>query len=417
MSGVGEKVTESVDGVQTITVLGSTGSIGRSTLAVLSENPDSFRVFALTAYRDADTLLAQCRQWQPQFAVLCEQPAAASLRESLRQHCPKTELLVGRDALSNVASDPGVDTVMAAIVGAAGLDATLAAVQAGKKVLLANKEALVMAGAFMLDAVSVSGACLLPIDSEHNAIFQCLPEAPGARSLSDMGVDKLLLTGSGGPFLERDISTFGEITVSEACAHPNWSMGDKISVDSATMMNKGLELIEACWLFDCSPDMIDIVIHPQSVIHSMVEYSDGSVLAQMGRPDMRTPIAHALAWPSRMPSGVEKIHWSSLSGLTFRAPDSERFPALRIAQHVARQRGGTAVVLNAANEIAVDEFLHQRITYLDIVAVVEACLEKLPEMEPDSIEAIQALDCEARALAGQLCASRRVVHAAVGIDH
>ena len=392
-----------------VTVLGSTGSIGLSTLSVLAQHPGRFEVFALTAHRSIDTLVAQCSQWQPRYAVLSDTELEQHARAAFNDAQLTTELLVGEQALVDVATAADVDVVMAAIVGAAGLCPTLAATRAGKQVLIANKEALVMAGRLFVDAVRESGATLLPIDSEHNAIFQCLPavdrhgNAGTAIELSAIGVRKILLTGSGGPFRQRDPQSFPAITPAEACAHPNWSMGRKISVDSATMMNKGLELIEACFLFNCDPGQIDIVVHPQSVIHSMVEYVDGSVLAQLGQPDMCTPIAHALAWPQRIESGVASLDWTAMQALTFEPPDLERFPALRLARAAAEAGGNAPIVLNAANEVAVDAFLHERLGFEQIASVVEYCLEKIPYEEPQQLEAIQATDAHARELAVTRC--------------
>lgn len=396
---------------QSISILGSTGSIGQSTLNVLAQHPERFSVFALSANSRAELLLEQCQQWQPQYAVLRDSTQAGWLAEQLLAQGLSTQLLTGATGLDTIASDPQVDVVMAAIVGAAGLQSTLAAVDAGKKVLLANKEALVMAGALFMQAVARSGAVLLPIDSEHNAIFQCMPapenglSASGAE-LAHGGIRKILLTGSGGPFRSLSLDQFAEITPDQACAHPNWSMGRKISVDSATMMNKGLELIEACWLFNCTPQDIDIVVHPQSVIHSMVDYVDGSVLAQLGHPDMRTPIAHALAWPQRIDAGVARLNWAQMQALTFEAPDYQRFPALKMARQAAELGGSAPIVLNAANEIAVDAFLNGELAFLSIADIVADCLEKIPLTEPMSLAAIQAVDKQTRQLAEQLCVAR-----------
>ena len=403
---------ESTD-LQSVSILGSTGSIGQSTLEVLSLHRDQFNVFALSAHTRADLLLDQCEKWQPSYAVLRSQEQADWLEQSLREKGLSTQLLRGSEGLDFIAAHEQVDIVMASIVGGAGLQSTLAAVNAGKKVLLANKESLVMAGALFMQAVKKSGAVLLPIDSEHNAIFQCMPsvntstaDAPvndAEPSLIKNGIRKILLTGSGGPFRGLAINALASVTPAQACAHPNWSMGKKISVDSATMMNKGLELIEACWLFNCSPDDIEIVVHPQSVIHSMVEYTDGSVLAQMGHPDMRTPIAHALAWPLRVESGVDSLNWNQMNGLTFEAPDDQRFPALQMARQAAETGGSAPIVLNAANEVAVDAFLQERIPFVAIVEVVQHCLEKIPFKEPMTLDAIQAIDFQAREEAKRCC--------------
>lgn len=321
-----------------VTVLGATGSIGLSTLDVLARHAERYEVFALTAFSRVDELADLCRRHRPRLAVVADARAAASLQQRLRDAGLNTEVLYGEQALCEVASAAEVDVVMAAIVGAAGLRPTLAAVQAGKRVLLANKEALVMSGALFMQAVRRYAATLLPIDSEHNAIFQCLPERTG--SLEQLGVRRILLTASGGPFREFTLEQMASVTPAQACAHPNWSMGQKISVDSASMMNKGLELIEACWLFDVPPARVEVVVHPQSVIHSMVDYLDGSVLAQLGNPDMRTPIAHALAWPERIDAGVSALDLFRIARLDFQAPDEQRFPCLRLARQAAEQGGG-----------------------------------------------------------------------------
>ncbi len=401
------------DSVQSVAILGSTGSVGQNTLAVLALHPERYELFALSANTSADLLLEQCKQFHPRYAVLKDASKAVGLAARFKEQGLKTELLVGEDGLSVIASDDGVDTVMAAIVGGAGLSSTMAAVNAGKKVLLANKESLVMAGQLFMTAVERPGAVLLPIDSEHNAIFQCMPDRTisedllktesGVASLDKLGIKKILLTGSGGPFRQLPLLEFSLVTPSQACAHPNWSMGKKISVDSATMMNKGLELIEACWMFSCAADRVDIVVHPQSVIHSMVEYVDGSVLAQLGHPDMRTPIAHGLAFPSRMASGVESLSWSKMTGLTFEEPDTQRFPMLALARIAATERGSLPIVLNAANEVAVDEFLHERIKFSDIPVIIERTVEKIPFEEPTSFEEIQQIDLRARQLALASC--------------
>ncbi len=394
---------------ESITILGSTGSIGESTLDVIARHSDRYRIFALTANTQIDKLAAQVEIFRPRFAVINDESAAMALRALLAEKgLDETQVLQGEEGLLAVAGHADVDTVMAAIVGAAGLSPTLAAVQAGKKVLLANKEALVMAGHLFMQAVKDSGACLLPIDSEHNAIFQCMP-AGLSEQLSRQGVRKILLTGSGGPFRTTPLAQLPAVTPDQACAHPNWSMGRKISVDSATMMNKGLELIEACWLFDCSPDQIQIVIHPQSVIHSMVEYIDGSVLAQLGNPDMRTPIAHGLAWPERIESGVASLDIIATAQLDFEAPDFQRFPCLRLASE-AIQRGGTAMaVLNAANEVAVQAFLQQRIRFTDIPDIIEHALAQVAIVEPQTIAIVQAADAAARTVASTFIAETLAV--------
>ena len=392
---------------QSVSILGSTGSIGQSTLQVLALHAEQFNVFALSANSRADLLLSQCEKWQPKYAVLRSSEQAEWLEQSLRKKGLSTQLLQGSEGLDFIAAHEQVNIVMASIVGAAGLQSTLAAVNAGKKVLLANKESLVMAGALFMQAVKRSGAVLLPIDSEHNAIFQCMPAVDSAvnaeQSVVSKGIRKILLTGSGGPFRSLAMNDFATVSPAQACAHPNWSMGKKISVDSSTMMNKGLELIEACWLFNCSPDDIEIVLHPQSVIHSMVEYADGSVLAQMGHPDMRTPIAHALAWPKRIESGVDSLNWNQMNDLTFEAPDDMRFPALQMARQAAEAGGSAPIVLNAANEIAVEAFLQEEIPFTAIIEVVKQSLEKIPFEEPMTLDAIQAIDFQAREVAKHCC--------------
>lgn len=388
--------------LQSITVLGATGSIGVSTLDVLSRHPERYSVYALTANSQWQKLAEQCRKFNPRFAVLVDETAADALRLELATSECDTEVLCGVEALADVSSSRRVDTVMAAIVGAAGLLPTLAAVRAGKRVLLANKEALVMAGGLFMDAVRTSGATLLPIDSEHNAIFQCLPS--DYASLSCSGIRKILLTASGGPFRTLSAAELQRVTPEQACAHPNWSMGRKISVDSASLMNKGLELIEACWLFDAKSSDIEVVVHPQSVIHSMVEYVDGSVLAQLGNPDMRTPIAHALAWPERIESGVSSLDFMAAARFDFEAPDMERFPCLRLAQEVASVRGTAAAILNAANEVAVEAFLQGRISFVAIAQVVEGVLVQQSSVEPTSLADVQNADLQARE-----CASRIIL--------
>jgi len=378
-----------------VTLLGSTGSIGCSTLEVIALHPERFKVVALCARQDHQTLLNQCRTFLPEFAVLVDRQAAEALRSALKSEGLPTVVLCGRSALVEMACHPDVQIVMAAIVGAAGLPPTLAAAQAGKRVLLANKEALVMSGPLFMDAVKDSGAQLLPVDSEHNAIFQSLPP-DFSKGLAASGVEHIMLTASGGPFRDRDPATLDAITPDEACKHPNWVMGKKISVDSATMMNKGLEMIEACWLFHASPDQVQIVIHPQSVVHSLVSYVDGSVLAQLGNADMRTPIAHALAWPDRIQSGVARLDLVKAGRLDFEAPDERRFPCIRLAYSAMRSRGTAPTLLNAANEVAVEAFLQGRILFTQIAGLVETCLEKLDVQAADSLEAIFAADQQAR---------------------
>lgn len=394
--------------IQNITILGATGSIGVSTLDVLARHPERYSVFALTADRKWQILATQCLQHNPRYAVLNDEAGALALAEELRRQGCKTEVLQGGDALAQVASHTDVQVVMAAIVGAAGLLPTLAAVKAGKKVLLANKEALVMAGGLFTRAVADHGATLLPIDSEHNAIFQCLPNHRAdylADGLQSSGVRKILLTASGGPFRNTPLADLKNVTPEQACAHPNWSMGQKISVDSATMLNKGLELIEACWLFNTKPEQVQVVIHPQSVIHSMVEYVDGSVLAQLGNPDMRTPIAHALAWPERIASGVASLDIIATARLDFSAPDYERFPCLRLAQQAAARAATAPTILNAANEIAVAAFLQRKIRFDQIAHVIAEVLDRQEVIEPDSLALVIASDQQARQLAQSVIAA------------
>ena len=385
---------------QQITVLGATGSIGLSTLDVLARHPDRYQVFALSGYSRLAELLALCIKHRPQVAVVPHEGAAVQLQADLRAAGLNTEVLVGEEGLCQVSSAPEVDSVMAAIVGAAGLRPTLAAVNAGKKILLANKEALVMTGDLFMQAVRRSGSVLLPIDSEHNAIFQCLPQ-DFARGLGNVGVRRILLTASGGPFRETPLAELEHVTPDQACAHPNWSMGRKISVDSASMMNKGLELIEACWLFDARPDQVEVVIHPQSVIHSLVDYVDGSVLAQLGNPDMRTPISNALAWPERIDSGVAPLDLFAVARLDFERPDEQRFPCLRLAREAALAGNSAPAMLNAANEVAVAAFLDGRIRYPQIARIIEDVLNSEPVVAVDELEAVFAADGKARMLAEQ----------------
>ncbi len=378
-------------------MLGATGSIGLSTLDVIGRHPERYEVFALSGYSQIEQLLALCLRHGPAFAVVPSADAALRLRADLAEAGSATEVLEGEAGLCQVAAASEVDAVMAAIVGAAGLRPTLAAVEAGKKVLLANKEALVMSGALFMDAVRRSGAVLLPIDSEHNAIFQCLP-GDYARGLGAVGVRRILLTASGGPFRETPSAELDAVTPEQACAHPNWSMGRKISVDSASMMNKGLELIEACWLFDAAPAQVEVVVHPQSVIHSLVDYVDGSVLAQLGNPDMRTPIANALAWPERIDSGVAPLDLFAIARLDFQAPDPQRFPCLRLARQAAEAGHSAPAVLNAANEVAVEAFLQRRIRFPEIAGMIEQVLEQEPVVPLTSLDAVFAADQRAREL-------------------
>ncbi|MCP4040897.1 MAG: 1-deoxy-D-xylulose-5-phosphate reductoisomerase, partial [Gammaproteobacteria bacterium] len=370
-----------------------------STLDVLSRHRNSHRVVGLTANTDVETLVGQCAEWHPQYAVMADVEAAELLERRLKGVDGEIRVLAGVEGLQTVASLSSVDYVMAAIVGAAGLLPSLAAARAGKRVLLANKEALVMSGALFMDAVRENGAELLPIDSEHNAIFQCMPA--GFRcGLDTVGVKRILLTASGGPFRHRSSREMESVTPEEACAHPNWVMGRKISVDSATMMNKGLEVIEACWLFNTEVDKIQVLLHSQSIIHSMIEYMDGSVLAQLGNPDMRIPIAHALAWPERMKSGVDSLDLIRAGRLDFEAPDLHRFPCLRLAMEVAAVGGTAGTVLNAANEVAVDAFLNRRITFTDIPKIIESVLSSRVSVEASDLDMILNEDQAARRIAG-----------------
>lgn len=380
---------------QQITVLGATGSIGLSTLDVIARHPTLYQVFALTGFSRLTELLALCVKHTPHYAVVPTQELARKLQDDLAAAGLDTRVLVGEAGLCEVAAHPQVDAVMAAIVGAAGLRPTLAAVEAGKKVLLANKEALVMSGALFMQAVRRSGAVLLPIDSEHNAIFQCLP-ADFARGLEAVGVRRILLTASGGPFRQTPIEQLQDVSPEQACAHPVWSMGRKISVDSATMMNKGLELIEACWLFDARPAQVEVVIHPQSVIHSLVDYVDGSVLAQLGNPDMRTPIANALAWPARIDSGVSPLDLFRIGQLNFEEPDEQRFPCLRLARQAAEAGGSAPAMLNAANEVAVAAFLDRRIRYPEIASMIQEVLDQEPVVAVEGLDAVFEMDSKAR---------------------
>ncbi len=391
-----------------IVVLGATGSIGTSTLDVIARHPERYRVAALTAHVSRDKLLAQCLQHRPDTAVIAHEHDARWLSAALQDAGCETQVLYGEQALCDVASAADVDVVVAAIMGGAGLAPTLAAVRAGRQILLANKESLVMAGPLFTEAARQSGARVLPVDSEHNAIFQCLP-APSSSTalhtdLAQAGVTRLLLTASGGPFRGWSRDRLHDVTPEQACAHPNWSMGRKISVDSATMMNKGLEIIEACWLFDLTPDDIHVVVHPQSIVHSMVAYRDGSVLAQLGNPDMRTPIAHALAWPERIDSGVAPLDVFSMAQFEFCPPDEEAFPCLGLARR-AMNAGGTApVVLNAANEVAVDAFLNGQIRFTAIPQLIDEVMTALPAVAADTLETIFAQDALARDYAAKIAA-------------
>jgi 1-deoxy-D-xylulose-5-phosphate reductoisomerase len=391
---------------QVLTILGSTGSIGVSTLDVVARHPEKFRIFALAGHTQVAKLAAQCVQFQPQYAVVADEGHAEALAKMLAASACRTEVLYGAQALIDVASAEEVSGVMAAIVGAAGLPSALAAAKAGKTIYLANKETLVVAGALFMQAATESGAKVLPVDSEHNAIYQVLPHDYQGR-LNAHGIESIVLTASGGPFLNTDLAEFAGITPAQAVKHPNWNMGQKISVDSATMMNKGLELIEAHWLFNCPPEKLEVVIHPQSVIHSMVRYRDGSVLAQMGKPDMRTPIAYCLGLPDRIESGVGALDFGSLSGLTFCEPDFSRFPCLKLAYDAMQAGGGAACVLNAANEEAVAAFLAGRIRFTDIERVVAESLDKNVSDGLHDIGSLLAQDAQTRSHAQQYIAALR----------
>ena len=382
---------------QRLTVLGSTGSIGTNTLDVVRRHRADYEIYALSASTQVDLMLAQCAEFTPRFAVMASAPHARQLEEKLKANGLVTQVLHAQDALEKVASDEPVDAVMGAIVGAAGLAPCLAAAKAGKRLLLANKEALVVGGALFMDTVQQHGCTLLPIDSEHSAIFQCLPED---RSTWAARVDSLLLTASGGPFRQRDPATLAQITPDQACAHPNFSMGRKISVDSATMMNKALEVIEARWLFGMEPDRIKVVVHPQQIVHSMVQFKDASILAQLGTPDMRVPIACGLAWPERIESGVQRLDFAKLAALTFEEADAQRFPGLHLSWHALKAPEGTTTVLNAANEVAVAAFLGGKLRFDRIHAVnLEALESVVPSGRPGSVGDLMALDQQARAQA------------------
>ena len=381
-----------------VTILGATGTIGKQTLDVMSRHPKKFRVFALTANSKAEELYEQCLQFFPRYAVLLDEPAAERLKAALSKAGSNTEVLFGLEALELVSAHVDVDVVMAAIVGAAGLKPSIAAAKAGKRILLANKETLVMSGSLFMQAVEQSGATLLPIDSEHNAIFQVMPEQH-CRHLHEAGIRRILLTASGGPFRSTMQSDLAGVTPEQALNHPNWVMGPKITIDSATLMNKGLEVIEAHWLFNASAEQIEVVVHPQSVIHSMVEYVDGSVLAQLGNPDMRTPIAYALAYPERLESGVSSLDFFKIGKFDFEAPDTNKFPCLRLAFDSLKMGGTAPAVLNAANEIAVDAFLHRQIGFTDIPAMIESVLGRSAIVPADSLEIVIEADQQARQFA------------------
>lgn len=391
--------------MQNITILGSTGSIGTSTLSVLKHHLESYRVFALVGAYSAQKMIEQAREFAPRYVAMFDEKAAQEVQIALKTTNPKIDVLAGQTAINQLAAHSEVEIVMAAIVGAAGLAPTLCAIEAGKKVLLANKEALVTCGAIFMNAVKKHKATLLPVDSEHNAIFQCLSQNAqqnlGFFSLKDEGIDRILLTGSGGPFRTLALDRFDQITVEQAIKHPNWSMGKKISIDSATMMNKGLEYIEAKWLFNAHQNEIEILIHPQSMIHSMVSYIDGSVIAEIGRADMCTPIASALAYPKRIHSGVQALDFTQLSGLEFEAPNWQRYPCLKLAIEASKKGQAATTALNAANEIAVDAFLNHQIRFTQISACVEAVLMRTQTPEPQSIEAVLEIDQSARSAAAQ----------------
>ncbi len=388
-----------------IVILGSTGTIGINTLDVIARDRTTYDIVALTANRNVNELFSQCEMWEPKFAVMADHDCAEKLLARVRARGLSTVVLSGVNGLEYVVSLPETNAVMAGIVGAAGLLPSIAAARAGKRVMLANKEALVMSGQLFMDAVAESNAVLLPIDSEHNAIFQCMPRR-FEEGFDRVGVRKILLTASGGPFRQRPLSELSKVTPNEACAHPNWVMGRKISVDSATMMNKGLEIIEACWLFHTSQELITVVIHPQSIIHSMVEYVDGSVLAQLGNPDMRTPIAYALGWPERRESGVDTLDIVSIARLDFEAPDTGRFPCLRLARDAMGAGGTASAILNAANEAAVAAFLDGRIPFTDIAVLIEKALEDIPARDADSLAIVLDDDAKSRTYVDELVAQR-----------
>jgi len=394
-----------------LTLLGSTGSIGCSTLDVVRHNPEHYAVTALVAGKNVQRMVEQCLEFSPRYAVMDDEESARQVRALLIESGSRTEVLSGQQAACDMAALDEVDQVMAAIVGAAGLLPTLSAIDAGKTVLLANKESLVTCGRLFMEAVKQRGAQLLPVDSEHNAIFQSLPQPfqqnLGYADLEQNGVSSILLTGSGGPFRDTPLSDLVSMTPDQACRHPNWSMGRKISVDSATMMNKGLEYIEARWLFNASAAQMEVLIHPQSVIHSMVRYRDGSVMAQLGEPDMRTPIAHTMAWPNRVVSGVKPLDFCKLSALTFSAPDYQRYPCLKLAMEAFEQGQAATTALNAANEIAVAAFLEQRIRFTDIAALNLSVLEAMDLREPQSVDDVLTVDAKAR-----LTAQKAVTHLA-----
>lgn len=385
---------------RSVALLGSTGSVGTSTLDVIRRHPGRYHVRALSANTRVDALVEQCVEFRPERAVMRDTDAATRLAAALREKGLETVVESGEDALSSIAADPAVDTVVAAIVGAAGLLSTLAAAESGKRLLLANKEALVMSGKLLMRAAEASGAVILPLDSEHNAIFQSLPATPSG--VSTAGVEKILLTASGGPFRNTTLEALSVVTPQQAMAHPNWSMGPKISIDSATLMNKGLEVIEACHLFSVDVDDIEVIVHPESIIHSMVRYHDGSVVAQLGRPDMRTPIAHALAWPERIDSGVQPLDFLEVAGLHFEKPDTQRFPCLALAIAAQRRGGSAPTVLNAANEVAIEAFLDGSVSFLQLPRLVADTLEKAKISPVVDLPTIIDADADARRLAREL---------------
>lgn len=389
--------------MRSLAILGSTGSIGVSTLDVVRLHPDRFSVFSLTANRNVEAIFSQCLEFQPQLVAMADEAAAQQLEQRLRQEGLNIDVVAGESGLREAATNSSVDILMAAIVGAAGLLPTLAAVHLGKRVLLANKEALVLAGDIFMGEASHSGSVILPIDSEHNAIFQCLPDhfETGPDGLGRIGVERILLTASGGPFRDLDRAHLNSVTPAQACAHPNWDMGKKISVDSATMMNKGLEVIEAKWLFSAEPDQIQVVVHPESVIHSMVQYVDGSTLAQLGNPDMRTPIAQALAWPDRMASGVQSLSLFDIAQLNFESPDLDRFPCLGLAFDAVREGGTLPAVLNAANEVAVEAFLQGQLGFMAIPGLISEVMSGLPAVAIEGLDHLLEVDRNARVIAEQ----------------
>lgn len=382
-----------------LSILGATGSIGLNTIDVAARHPEQYEIYAVSAHRSWSALLELCVKYSPRYAVISDLSVSDEAFAAFQASNVVTELLVGPESLVDIASDADVDIVMAAIVGRAGLESSYAAARAGKRVLLANKESLVLSGSLFMDAVSESGSVLLPIDSEHNAIFQCLPSNYSCGKHPGEGVSKVLLTASGGPFRGYSRQQLADVTPTQACAHPNWSMGHKISVDSASLMNKGLELIEACWLFGMQAGDIEVVIHPQSIVHSMVQYLDGSVLAQLGQPDMRTPIAYGLGWPNRIEAGVEPLDFLKMSSLVFEAPDVNAFPCLGLAREAFEQGGYASAYLNAANEIAVAAFLKGNVRFTSIADIIEQVMVQAPNREPNGIDEVIEADREARLIA------------------